>query len=302
LNNTPPELRILLIGKNGQLGWELQRTLACLGKLHTLDFPEIDLSKPEEIRAPLRALAPAVIVNAAAYTAVDRAEQEADLAQAVNAQAPQVLAEEARRLGAALIHYSTDYVFDGTKATPYLETDPVQPLNVYGQSKLDGEEAVQNSGCRHWIFRTSWVYSLRRDSFVTKVLGWGRAQKILRVVSDQVGSPTWSRMLAEVTALALGQGLGRLPAWFEETTGLYHLAGDGQASRLEFARAILELDPRRGEQTVSELQPALTSDFPTPARRPLFSALDCTRFKRTFGLSLTPWQAALALALDQNGS
>jgi dTDP-4-dehydrorhamnose reductase len=295
-------MRILLLGKNGQLGWELNRVLAPLGDLVTLDYPEIDLSAPENIRAKALEIRPEVIVNATAYTAVDRAESEPDIALAANAHAPGRLAETACELGAALIHYSTDYVFDGMQGIPYTETDRPNPLNIYGQSKLAGEQAIAAVGGAYLILRTSWVYSLRRDSFVTKVLGWGRQHPTLRIVEDQVSNPTWARMLAEVTGqlLAMGGSTGgpHIVSWIGERSGLYHLAGSGQASRLEWAEVILRLDPRRAEQVCQALQPALTRDFPTPAQRPLYSALNCDRFSATFGLRLPAWQTALELALQ----
>jgi dTDP-4-dehydrorhamnose reductase len=288
-------MRILLLGNTGQLGWELQRCLPTLGDARGLDYPEIDLAKPETLREIIRGIKPEVIVNAAAYTAVDLAENKHDLAYAINAEAAAVMAEEARSLDAALIHYSTDYVFDGSKGSAYIETDAVHPLNVYGASKLAGEHAIQSVGGTYLIFRTAWVYSLRRDSFVTKALGWARQNETLRLVDDQISNPTWARMLAEITAQILARGAD----YIRERVGLYHLAGDGFASRLEWARLILELDPNRQEQKVREILPAPTSDFPAPAVRPLFSALNCDRFASVFGLRLPPWQAALRLAMER---
>jgi dTDP-4-dehydrorhamnose reductase len=292
-------MRILLFGKNGQLGWELQRTLACLGEVTTFDFPQLDFSQLDSVRSVVHQAHPQVIVNAAAYTAVDRAESEPELARAVNAAAPTILAEEAISLKAALIHVSTDYVFDGSKPGAYQEGDEPNPLNVYGQTKLEGEKAVLASGAAAWIFRTSWVYSDRRDSFVSKVLGWSRSQARMKVVADQTGSPTWSRMLAEVTAQLIAMGKADPFGYVQETTGLYHLAGDGGCSRFEFAQEILRLDPDRHQQVVKELVPAYTAEFPTPARRPLNAILDCSKFKRTFGISLPPWPKALQLMLGQ---
>ncbi len=287
-------MKILLLGKNGQLGWELARCLLPLGEVLALDYPEINLAIPDSIRDVIRQARPDLIVNATAYTAVDQAESQWDLSYAINCSAPGVLAEEARRLGAALIHYSTDYVFDGTKAKPYCESDTPAPLNVYGKSKLRGEQAIQAVGGAYLILRTAWVYSLRGESFVRKVMQWARQSETLRVVEDQVSNPTWARMLAEVTALLLARGAGRV----REHTGLYHLAGAGYASRLVWAREILALDPKTAEQTIKQMVPALTSDFPSPARRPLFSALDCYFFEETFGIALPPWQAALRLAMQ----
>lgn len=291
-------MNILLLGKFGQLGWELRRALAPLGSMTALDYPEIDLVKADKMREVVRACHPQVIINATAYTAVDRAESEPETAMAVNARAPGLLAEEAHRIGAFLIHYSTDYVFDGQKGSPYIESDYPDPLGVYGRSKLEGEQAIQSVGSNALILRTSWVYSLRRDSFVTKVLQWSRQQTVLRLVSDQVSNPTWARMLAEATALLLAKGGDNWLDWLGERQGLYHLAGSGYASRLEWAQAILRLDQEPDEQTAQEILPALTSDFPTPAQRPLFSALNCNLFARTFGLSLPPWEDALRLAME----
>lgn len=291
-------MRILLLGNSGQLGWELHRTLSTLGEVKALDYPEIDLSQPAGLEQAVSEARPQVIVNATAYTAVDRAEAESELAYAINGRAPGLLAESATRLGAGLIHYSTDYVFDGTKGSPYLETDTPNPLGVYGASKLAGESAIAQVGAKAWIFRTSWVYSTRRDSFTTKVLGWARNQRALKVVSDQIGNPTWARVLAEITAQLLSRAVADPAGWIGDRGGLYHLAGDGHASRLEWAEAILKLDPCRQEQVVESIQPARTAEFPSPAERPLFSALDCTHFLNTFGLRLPPWQEALRLALE----
>jgi dTDP-4-dehydrorhamnose reductase len=289
---------ILLLGKQGQLGWELNRALLPLGKIIALDMPEIDVSDRSAMDRLVKDLRPAVILNATAYTAVDRAESEPELALAVNGSAPGVLAEAAAAVGAAVIHVSTDYVFDGVKGAPYVETDQPNPLSVYGQSKLAGEQAIAQVDGAYIILRTSWLYSLRRDSFVTKVLGWARQQASLRVVSDQIGNPTWARPFAEAIAQLLAMGSRDIAAWLRERKGIYHLAGDGYASRLEWAQQILRCDPHPEEQVVQELLPALTAEFPTPAKRPLFSALDCRRFTDTFGLRLPPWQLALKLAMQ----
>jgi dTDP-4-dehydrorhamnose reductase len=292
-------MKILLLGCNGQLGQELQRCLPTLGPVTALDWPQIDLAQPAFI-AQVRAAQPEIIINAAAYTAVDQAESEPEQTEAINGQAPRLLAEAACELHAALIHYSTDYVFDGCLGRAYVETDAPHPLNVYGRSKLAGEQAVQQVGGAYLILRTSWVYSRRGDSFVNKVLRWARQQRRLRIVSDQVGSPTWARALAETTAALLAQApKAGAAAWLGERGGLYHLAGAGQASRLEWAQATLRLDPRRTEQVATALEPAQTSEFPTPAQRPLYTPLDCDCFAATFGLRLPPWEAALAQALAE---
>lgn len=299
-------MRILLFGKLGQLGWELRRTLAPLGQIMALDYPEIDLTDPDSARESIHAFQPQVIINATAYTAVDRAESEPEIAEAINGYAPGVMAEDARAIGAALIHYSTDYVFDGTKGSPYIEADEPNPLGVYGRSKLSGERAIQQVGGAYLILRTSWVYSLRRESFVTKVLEWARQKAQLRIVSDQVSNPTWARMLAEATAQIITSA-GQHPYDYleqrvkqsgEQSDGLYHLAGSGYASRFQWAQAILSNDPHRDEQIVKDLIPTMTSDFPTPAQRPLFSALDCNKFVQSFGFQLPVWQDALSMALE----
>lgn len=292
-------MRILLIGKVGQLGWELVRALAPLGEVAALDYPEINLADEEGTRQAVRSVTPTpqAIVNAAAYTAVDKAESEPELAWAINAAASGVLAEEARRLKAALFHFSTDYVFDGRAGVAYKESDPTNPLNMYGKSKLAGEQAVQEVGDSYLIFRTAWVYSNRQGGFVNKVLQWGRQQKVLKIVTDQVSSPTWCRMLAEATAQLLAMGRRDIYDWTGERKGLYHLAGSGCASRMEWAQAILKLDPAPQEQIVEQILPALTADFPTPATRPLYSPLNCDRFTQTFGLRLPEWQEALKMAM-----
>jgi dTDP-4-dehydrorhamnose reductase len=291
-------MRILLIGNTGQLGWELERTLAPLGELYAIDYPKINLADAENTNQVIRPLKSNIIINAAAYTAVDRAEEEPALALAVNAEGPARLAEEARRSGAVFIHFSTDYVFDGLKGSPYLESDTPNPLGVYGRSKLAGEQAIQQIGGVYLILRTSWVYSLRRESFVNKVLGWSRQQRSLKLVTDQVSGPTWARMLAEVTAQLIVWGGVDSIDWLSERSGLYHLAGMGYCSRIEWGQEILRLDPHKDEQVAQEVLPALTADFPTPARRPLFSALNCDRFTQVFGLRLPAWQVALKLAME----
>ena len=286
-------MKILLFGAMGQLGTELQSSMASLGKIASYDIHNLNLENTQDVRETIRTIQPEVIVNASAYTAVDQAESEADNAFTVNGDIPGLFAEEAARLNAFLIHYSTDYVFDGNKGTTYRETDPVNPLGVYGKSKLAGEQAIQARNANYLILRTSWVYSRNRSSFVTKVLEWARRQEVLSVVSDQVSNPTWARTLAQVTASLLGKGIDCLI----ERQGLYHVAGGGYASRLEWARKIVELDPNRHEQKVREIVPALTSDFPTPAQRPLFSALDCSLFQSTFDMELPRWEEALKLAM-----
>lgn len=290
--------KILQIGTNGQVGWELLRTCSPLGELIGLDYPAVDLSDSAVLRELIRNTKPDIIINAAAYTNVDKAEIEPELARAINAIGPGVLAEEAKKINAVLIHYSTDYVFDGTKGSPYIETDVTNPLSVYGKTKLEGEQAIQSVGGAYLILRTSWVYSMRQGGFVTKVLQWARDQETLRVVDDQISSPTWARMLAEATALALAQGRDDPAGYIREKAGLYHLAGSGACSRYEWAKAILELDPQKSEQKVRQLLPAKSSQFPTPAERPLVSVLDCGKFEQVFGLRLPEWGETLKLAIN----
>ena len=291
-------MKITLLGKNGQLGWELQRTLAPLGEVVTLDYPEIDLVQTDQTCQMIRESQPDVIVNSTAYTAVDRAESEVELAMTINGLAPGKLAETAAELEAVFIHYSTDYVFDGKKGSAYIESDAPNPLNVYGSSKLAGEQAITRAGGVYLILRTSWVYSLRCDNFVTKVLSWARQNRTLRVVNDQIGNPTWARMLAEITAQLLSKG-GKQPLdWFAERRGLYHLAGEGFTSRLGWAKAILQLDPHPEEHLYREIFPSLTREFPNPAQRPLFSALNCDQFYSIFDLRLPQWEDSLELAIQ----
>jgi dTDP-4-dehydrorhamnose reductase len=290
--------QILLLGNKGQLGWELERTLSPLGTLAAYDYPEIDLTLEDYLRQLIRRIQPQLIVNATAYTDVDHAESEPVIAHAINSRAPEILVEEAEHIKAALVHYSTDFVFDGMKGESYIENDAPNPLNVYGESKLAGEKAIESVSGAYLIFRTSWVYSLRRSSFVTKVLEWSRNKPILRVVDDQISGPTWARMLAEVTAQALVEGGKAIYPWMKERAGIYHLSGSGQASRLEWARAVLELDPHKDQQVTERLEPAKSSDFPTPAVRPTLSALNCDKFAHTFGLQMPPWRNALQLCLN----
>ncbi len=291
-------LRILLLGRTGQLGWELHRCLALLGDVRALDVPEIDLTNPESVRPIIRDSHPDLIVNATAYTDVDRAESEPDRARMINGIAPGVLAEEAASARAALLHFSTDYVFSGESAVPYTEQDPTGPINVYGQTKLEGEQAVAAVGGAYLILRTSWLYSLRAPGFLRSVLQWGRTQPVMRIVSDQTGSPTWSRMLAQAVAGLVLLGRDDLHGWAAAHRGVYHLAGLGSATRLEWARLALELDPRRQEHIVQRVEAATSTEFPGAARRPAFSALDCGRFVQTFGMALPDWKESLRLAMD----
>jgi dTDP-4-dehydrorhamnose reductase len=280
------------------LGWELQRTICTLGEMTCLDFPKVDLADAAGLRSVIRRANPDLIVNAAACTNVDKAESEPDLAMTVNALAPAIMAEEARRLKAALIHYSTDYVFDGQKGEDYAESDQPHPLNVYGSSKLEGERRVLAAGGACLIFRTSWVYSLRSGGFVTRVLQWARQQQTLRIVEDQISSPTWARMLAETTSQVIAQGRKDPIGFLSERAGLYHLAGAGSTSRYEWAIQILQLDPHPEQQIVREVHPAKTSEFPTPATRPMQTGLSVQKFETTFGLKIPAWQESLRLLMS----
>ena len=287
-------MKILLLGNTGQVGWELNRTLLTLGKLVALDYPQIDMADPDSIRSLVQEIKPQIIVNATAYTDVDKAESEPELAMAINGTGPGILAQEAKKIDAALIHYSTDYVFDGTKGSPYTEEDQPNPINVYGETKLAGEEAICDVDGIHLIFRTSWVYSLRRPCFVTKVLEWAKTKKELRIVDDQVSSPTWARMLAEVTAQVITQGRADPLGYLVEKSGLYHLAGGGSCSHFEWAKVIVYLSSIESIQ----IKPASTVDFPTPAERPLVSILFDEKIRNSFNIILPKWKNLLKLALD----
>lgn len=289
-------MNILLLGSTGQVGWELNRTLLTLGDLVAIDYPQIDMADANRIHRIIREVKPNLIVNATAYTDVDKAESEPELAMAINGTGPGILAEEAKKLGAALIHYSTDYVFDGAKGEPYTEEDTPTPVSVYGETKLAGERAVQDVGGVYLIFRTSWVYSMRRPCFVTKVLQWSREHETLRIVDDQISTPTWARTLAEATAQVIAQGRGKSVEYIREKRGLYHLADGGSCSRYEWAKAIVDLDPKKHEQVVKEILPAKSEDFSTAAKRPTVSALNCDKYKAIFGLCLPDWDVVFGLA------
>ena len=289
-------MRILLTGANGQVGSELRRSLAPLGEVVAFDRAGLDLAQPDVLIVRVRDVAPQAIVNAGAYTAVDKAESEPEEASAINGTAPRVLAEEARRLGAILVHYSTDYVFDGEKASPYTEADTPNPLSVYGRSKLEGERAVIASGCRHLTLRTSWVYGTRGRNFLLTMLRFAGEGRALRVVDDQIGAPTWCREIADATAALLARPDLAAPG----ADGLYHLSAGSFTSWFGFARAILD-SPELVRLGIA--RPALeaipTSEYPTPARRPRNSRLDCRRLERRAGLRLAPWDEALGGAMAE---
>jgi len=295
-------MRILLLGRNGQVGWELQRALAPLGELVALDRAGRDgltgdLAQPDRLAETVRRLRPKVIVNAAGYTAVDRAEDEIELAATVNADAPAALAREAAALGAWLVHYSTDYVFDGSDQAPRDESSATAPLSVYGRTKLAGEQAVVASGARHLVFRTSWVYAARGGNFARTMLRLAAERDALRVIDDQVGAPTGAELIADVTAHALRMALAE-----PRHAGVYHLAAAGETSWHGYARHVIEWARAHGHAikvAPHAIEAIATTAYPTPARRPLNSRLDTTRLRRTFGLTLPAWQAGVDRMLSE---
>jgi len=289
--------RVLLIGKIGQVGWELRRTLAPMAEVVSVDFPDIDLSQADSIRRWVRDTAPQIVINAAAFTAVDKAESAPDQATLINAVAPGVMAEETKRLGGLLVHYSTDYVFDGTKATPYEEQDAPNPLGVYGRSKLAGDQAIQAVGVSHLIFRLCWVYGARGQNFLLTMMRLARERERLRVVQDQFGAPTWSRSIADATALALQQTV--LARDLGAFSGLYHLAASGQTSWHGFAQRIVELMPAEGRRCLA-VDAITTAEYPTPAKRPAYSVMSCAKLERVFGLRLPDWEASLGQVLERS--
>lgn len=296
-------MKILLLGKNGQLGWELQRSLALLGELIALDRSGSkglcgDLSDLEGIRNTINSIKPEIVVNAAAYTAVDKAENEPELAQLINVQAPELLAQESKKINALLVHYSTDYVFNGKGKNPWRVNDKPAPLNQYGQSKLIGEQVVQESGCRYLIFRTSWVYGSKGNNFAKTMLRLANERQTLSVINDQVGAPTSAALLADCTAHAIYQAI-RNP----ELLGLYHLAASGQTTWYEYANLVIEHAKTLGKKmVVTEIVPIVTSDYPTPAVRPHNSRLDTTKFCNNFNLVLPQWQDGVIRMLDETNN
>lgn len=313
-------MRILLAGKNGQIGWELQRTLATIGEVVAVGRNEMDLANPDSIQSTIREIKPALIVNAAAYTAVDKAEEESELAMAVNGTAPGIIAEEAKHIGAVVFHYSTDYVFDGSKTEPYTEEDEPNPISVYGKTKLAGERAIQAAGTPFLILRTSWVYSNRGKNFLLTILRLAKERDELKIVDDQIGAPTWARAVAETTARILAQWYSsitnhdsritdvKLPltqslnhdSRFTDMCGLYHLTASGETTWYGFARKILDLsaplthhDSRLTSNASPRLVPIETNDYPTPARRPKNSRLDNSKLIGTFGFVPPTWDVML---------
>jgi dTDP-4-dehydrorhamnose reductase len=290
-------MKILVTGKTGQVGYELTRSLQGLGEIVAVDIAEVDLTKLDSVRDMVRTVKPDLIINPAAYTAVDQAEKESELAMKINGDAPAVMAEEAKKLGAAMIHYSTDYVFDGSKAGPYTEDDVPNPLNVYGKTKLAGEEAVRAAGIPHLIFRTSWVYGMRGKNFLLTVMRLAQERSELRIVADQHGAPTWCRTLADVTAHVVARMVVApdREAWWRQHAGLYHLTAQGQTTWHGFTEAIVQhaVLPRKPNVVA-----IATSDYPAPAHRPVNSLLSCAKLIDTF-CSLPKWDEALALCMEK---
>jgi dTDP-4-dehydrorhamnose reductase len=300
--------KILLTGQNGQLGNELQRLLPSIGEVAAFDRKKLDLSKPADIRRTIRDMGPQLIVNAAAYTAVDQAESDESSARAINSDAPLIMAEEAKKIGAALVHYSTDYIFDGTRNLPYEEDNAPNPVSVYGKTKLAGEQAIREVGAPHFIFRTAWVYATRGRNFLLTILRLACEREELGVVRDQVGAPTWSREIAQATTSILKTALqgfnGRF--WSSAATGTYHMTAAGETTWYEFAQAILgeasqavpnplwlQSATRGRSLTVQRLSPITTDQYPTPARRPPYSVLSNSLLNRTFGIQLSDWRQQL---------
>ncbi len=310
---------ILLTGKNGQVGWELQRTIAPLGNVIALGRQEMDLADPDSIRRVIREIKPNLIINAAAYTAVDKAEEEPELAMAVNGTAVGVLAEEAKKRNALFIHYSTDYIFDGTKPTPYTEEDEPNPINAYGRSKLAGEEAIKQTDCEHIIFRTSWVYAARGNNFLKTILRLAREQDELKAVADQFGAPTSAELIADVTALTLyrinanptqepplplkegwGEGFNQIVA--NKLSDTYHLVASGETSWHGYSQLVLETAIKNGHNlriSPDQVIPIKTADYPLPAKRPANSTLDTIKLCQTFGVTLPPWEFHIKRAVAE---
>ncbi len=294
-------MKILLLGKNGQVGWELQRSLAPLGEVIALEAKSRemcgDLADPGELARTVRTVAPDVIVNAAAHTAVDKAESEPELARTINALAPGMLAQEAARTNAWLVHYSTDYVFDGGGAKPWVESDAAAPLNVYGATKLEGEQLIRRSGCKHLIFRTSWVYSARGGNFAKTMLRLARERDSLSVINDQIGAPTGAELLADITAHAI-RAVEQRP----ELSGLYHVVAGGETSWHGYASFVIGFARRAGIDlriAPDGVKPVPSSAFPTPAQRPHNSRMDTAKLQSTFDLHLPDWQTGVERMLSE---
>lgn len=291
---------ILITGKNGQVGWELQRTMMVLGTVIAIDIQSMDLSNPASMIKTLRQIKPDIIINAAAYTAVDKAEEEAGLAMKVNGVAPGILAEEAKRQGALLLHYSTDYVFDGTKQTAYIETDQPCPISVYGATKLAGEKAIQTVGGDYLILRTSWVYGARGSNFLLTMLRLMKERESLQIINDQEGAPTWSRLIAETTAHVVKQSLNeRRQGLFQ--SGIYHLTSAGATSWHGFSKTIAGIAKTQEKQSMNirKIEPITTEEYPTPAKRPMNSRMETGRLEQHYHLTMPTWAQGLELCMGE---
>jgi dTDP-4-dehydrorhamnose reductase len=291
-------MKILLLGKGGQVGWELQRSLAPLGTLEAHDFDTADFTQPAQVAALVASVAPDVIVNAAAHTAVDKAESEPEVARLINATTPALVAQEAAKLGALLVHYSTDYVFDGSGTEPRDELAATAPLSVYGTTKLEAEQAIAASGCKHLIFRTSWVYGARGGNFAKTMLKLAAERDALKVINDQVGAPTGADLLADVTAHAIRATIVK-----PELGGLYHFVAGGQTTWFDYARYVIEWAREQGvaiKVAPEAISAVPTTEYPTPAKRPLNSRLDTRKLQHAFGLSLPHWQAGVERMLTEH--
>jgi dTDP-4-dehydrorhamnose reductase len=301
-------LRVLITGCNGQVGWHLQRTLAPMGEVTAIDIEQVDLTESQAVARAVREVAPDIVVNAAAYTAVDKAESEPELARAINVGAPAKIAEECSRSGALLVHYSTDYVYDGSKPIPYEERDATGPLSIYGETKLAGDQAIQASGCPYIIMRTTWVYDIRGKNFLRTVIRLAQEKDELRIVGDQYGAPTWARGLAEATTIILGRCLEHKSGTGEWRTGIFHLTAGGKTSWAGFAQAILEdyVAYRPADGTgeygsplkTQKVSAITTKEYPTPARRPRNSALSNAQVQAAFGITMPDWRDQLRLAMQ----
>lgn len=292
-------MKILLIGKNGQVGWELQRSLAPLGEVIALDRIQCDLSLPETIPEIIQNVKPDIIVNAAAYTAVDKAEKEIELAEKINAESPRIIAEEARKINALMVHYSTDYVFNGEKSSAYNEGDAVDPINIYGATKLKGEQAIQKSGVNYLIFRTSWVYASRGQNFVHSILRLAKQKKELNIVGDQIGSPTWARLIAEVTLVALIKSRCDLGSGYFRSN-VYNLTSSGSTSWYGFAMKVIEIarkNIQRDDFIVQDICSISASDYPTLAIRPINSCLNVHKLQEELDIQMPSWETSIELCL-----
>jgi dTDP-4-dehydrorhamnose reductase len=304
------DLKIVIVGRNGQLAWEANRQFQGLGEIICVGRPELDLMDIEKVRAEIRRIKPSVLVNAAAYTAVDQAESEPEAAMKINSEAPAAMAEEAKRLSALFITYSTDYVFDGKKASPYDEADPTAPLNVYGASKLSGERSVESVGGSYLIFRTSWVYGARGKNFLKTILKLAAERPELKIVDDQIGAATWSRDLADATRKIIEQlreqsASQRLPVGeaLGDRRGIYHMTAPGSVSWCGFAAAIIEEMGKRNSSkgNLAKVEPITTREYPAPAARPQNSRLCNQKLEKAFGVTLPPWRASLGRVMDELG-